>query len=634
MAGLPIGIDALEEEERQRLIEEQAASIGGEVTGSVQSALAPGPWTPLDQLGGGWAASLEEPSISGAREMRSLERLRDPDGLRPADGPWVNENVPVGQARRAPDGNRLPVAGANLPPSQARMGEAPMLPRRAAIADRISDMEPMRVPSMDRPPATAPDRAAMIQRALAARQGSATAPPPPAAAAPTPAAPPTPPPATQPKAAMTASANKGSPSAALGNAANQTGTEDQRFGAQEMGLRGQLAGSQTQADEEATRARRLRIAGLVIGSILPRIGAPIMAGSGLVSREGRDGVARNQELLSTLLQQRQAARDRTRQTGLDEQAEANRQRQIELEQDRNRETNRHNSAMEGIQGDRADTYREGYLRGRRGGAGAGGGTGGTPRPGGRPAHPVTAEELVANPYAVLPAGAERPVGADGQPAYSAAERQVIRSAEETGQDPQVALERAAIVMNQARLRPAEQHRLLAEVIGHTATSADRLAVGAARVADREEEEDTERTIPGWRVADPERFRLQGAEARSLRQLQANYSQARGNVRRVMEIQHTMTPADYTSLRTGTPTAKAAELLRLSRAMQTYLRKADAMGVPTGNELEEARQQAPDARSWQMFVAGGPSFAGLMRALNTSHGGYMRGYGLEPDRGDE
>jgi hypothetical protein len=142
--------------------------------------------------------------------------------------------------------------------------------------------------------------------------------------------------------------------------------------------------------------------------------------------------------------------------------------------------------------------------------------------------------------------------------------------------------------------------------------------------------DAEIAVPGWAANGA--YRLRPQEATDLRQVNASFASARAAIGRIMQLRTQMGWADFVRGAANAGTAEGQEMLRLSRQVQTYLRQADHMGVPTGNEQVEARQQSPEAYSVQNLLTNEESFRGLMRALAIQHVSFMGAYGLTSDLG--
>jgi hypothetical protein len=149
---------------------------------------------------------------------------------------------------------------------------------------------------------------------------------------------------------------------------------------------------------------------------------------------------------------------------------------------------------------------------------------------------------------------------------------------------------------------------------------------------RQGNEEAERAIPGWQSNGEVRLRTQ--DASKIRELNASFESTRAAIGRIQQLRRGMSWQDFVSGAATGNSATGQELQRLSRQVQTYLRMADNMGVPTGREQIEARQQSPEAYSVQNLLASEESFRGLIRALALQHASTMRAWGLSHARGGQ
>lgn len=407
---------------------------------------------------------------------------------------------------------------------------------------------------------------------------------------------------------------------------------------------------EAEGDEQARRERRRRNILMGIGGLFAALGGGGAAnmfgmGANMVSTQGADQRDRARRTLEQMRERRAAEQAQRQemiaQLATQRQQQANRDRQFDLEQGRLDEQRRYHDAMLEQRGDQFSLREEQDMkqqarqlegadsRSRRHANAIRPGAGGRPvDPPDPNAPPPTAQDVDAS---IERYRAINDMGVREIEAYI-----TRRGVDTTTPEGRVALGR---MLDQSRrylenpdARAAQQfwdNIRSSEGAGRSGSNVDARLEELER---RQQNEEAERAIPGWRTRDGVRLRPQ--DASSLRDLNANFSTTRAAASRIMQLQQQMGWEDFArgAMNQGSETGQ--EMLRLSRQIQTYLRLADNMGVPTGTEQAQARQQSPEAYSVQNLLSGPEAFRGLMRALALQHRSTMNAWGLEGDRGGQ
>jgi hypothetical protein len=387
--------------------------------------------------------------------------------------------------------------------------------------------------------------------------------------------------------------------------------------------------------------RRRRIA---LGAILGGMGRSSDQIGAALGPSPADRQAAIREQMAQMVAQRNE-QQQTRQRTIAEQAlearrQANAERRFSIDEERNRQLDSYRDASLEQRGDQF-TAREGQdmkqdaLRGRlaqrraetvAGGLGRGART--TPEPVDPSAPPPAPQDETA---AIEQYRALNDMGVREIEAYISR-----RGVDTTTDEGRTALRR---MLDQSRRylespdsRPAQafwDNIRSSEGAARTGSNVD------ARLEDlerRQGNEEAERAIPGWQSNGEVRLRTQ--DASKIRELNASFESTRAAIGRIQQLRRGMSWQDFVSGAATGNSATGQELQRLSRQVQTYLRMADNMGVPTGREQIEARQQSPEAYSVQNLLASEESFRGLIRALALQHASTMRAWGLSHARGGQ